>query len=60
MKIKLGENHGFNERAVKWFESFLDKEMTAEEVLQVLTKQTLVPMEIVAGTVFVVHPENCS
>lgn len=57
MKIQLDKHHGFKEEYVVLMDRFLNKEMTAEEVIVILVKETLMPMNLVDGVVYVAHPK---
>lgn len=57
MKIRLADQNSFKREYVERMD-FLDKEMTAEEILHVLVGKhgPLTPLEIVGDTVIVDHP----
>lgn len=58
MKIKLVENHSFKKIYVEYFKTFLDKELSAEEVIQIMVRETFVPTEFIDGVVYVDHPNG--
>lgn len=58
MRILLAEHHSFNERAVKKMQHFLNREMSAEEILHALVSQfePIIALAIENDVVRIDHP----